>query len=293
MIENIKIIEKLEKIDNLPTIAAVISKLNEAMANKNAGAKELADIISDDPSIMTRVLKLVKTSYYAPATGKEISSVQLAITRLGFPVLKNIVLTTSVFTAFKNTKYKLFDPNEFWRHTISTGFASTVINKYAKIAEENKKVSEDLLHISGLLHDIGKIILQEYFPEEFEKSLELSQEKMMPLYQAETEIMGANHADIGGWLARKWGLDKELIDVIELHHYPTKVQGDLKPLISLVHIADYICNYKKIGFSGNFAAPVYSSKIWNYLNLSIEEIPKIVEDVEKEFQHSQVLLSLL
>lgn len=288
-----EILKKLEKINNLPTIPLVVTMLNEAIKNPRTSARDIARILEDDPAIMTRILKFVNSSYYASLTGREITSLQQAIARLGFSVLKNIALTTSVFTLFKNTKNQMFDLREFWKHCISTGFACSVLNKYSNSPEGKKEIAYDVVHLAGLLHDIGKIILQEYFHSEFVKVLEYSQKEKIPLYQSEQKLFNIDHSEIGGWLAEKWNLNPEIIAIIKYHHCPTSTDSEYKTLISLVHISDYICNYKGIGYSGNSVSPVYSSKVWKYLNLSISDIPKIVEEVENDSKNSEILLSMM
>ena len=101
---NKTVLKRLESIDDLPTIPLVIQKIEEAISDEEASAKKVASVIQDDPAIMTRILKIVNSVYYRTADGKEINSLPLAIARLGFVTIKNIALSSSVFTAFSDKK---------------------------------------------------------------------------------------------------------------------------------------------------------------------------------------------
>lgn len=283
------IIRQLQNINNLPTLPIVIEKLRQAIHNPNSDAQKIATIIEDDPAIMARILKVVNSAFYA--SNQQITSVQHAVARIGMSALNNIALSTAVFSSFRGESSPLFDKNEFWRHSISTGIAATVV--YNRASKNIKhRFSKDLLHLAGLLHDIGKVILAQYFNDEFMIALQASKDSNIPLFEAERQTIGANHCVIGTWLADRWRLDPSIQQTIQFHHQPDQAEEQHKELVQLIHIANHICNEEKIGCSGD-SAPILMHTLWKSFGLTVSDIPEIVDQVTEESAKSEILLALV
>jgi len=148
-----QIFQKLESIRDLPTLPMIIEKLGAAIRDPNTNAEGIAGIIEDDPAMMAKILKVVNSVLYGAR--EPINSLQLAVARMGLNAINNIAMSTSVFTTYKKDEQSDFDRVEFWRHCICTGIAAEVI--YRRCRENlSQNYSKDLIHLSGLLHDIGK-----------------------------------------------------------------------------------------------------------------------------------------
>ncbi len=286
----IKIIEKLNCITNLPTLPLVMQKVSAAVRDPNMDARKLAAIMEDDPAIMARVLKMVNSAFYAGEA--EITGVQQAIARMGMNVIHNLALSTSVFSAFGQSADDSFDRKEFWRHSISVGIGACVIADRAKAAL-NKKPSKETLRLAGLLHDIGKIVMDQYFHDDFIKALARTRSESVPLWPVETETLGADHARIGAWLGVKWRMKDELVQVVRWHHEPESVVAEHLEITALIHIANYICNRQKIGDGGDTAAPTFVQALWKRLGLSVSDISEIVDQIAEESRKSEILLSFV
>lgn len=283
------VVNKLARIHNLPTLPPIIEKLGKAVNNPDSDAKMVADIIEDDPSMMARILKVVNSAFYGVA--EPIHSVQRAIAQMGLVAVNNIAMSTSVFSTFSKKGETNFNREEFWRHSISAGIAANII--YEK-AEKNVKqpISKDVLHLAGLMHDIGKIIFEQFFHDDFMKAIALSGEKKTPLHQAETEIFGIDHAEVGAWLASKWKLSNMLTETIRRHHEPALADESTRDLANICHVANYICNLQKIGDSGD-AAPVFQHTAWKSLGLGIPDVAKVVDRINEEAKESETLLAFM
>lgn len=284
-----EILTRLESIRNLPTLPAILDKFRAEIANPRTDASRVARIIEDDPSMMARILKVVNSALYGASN--PITTVQHAVARMGFNAVNNIALSTAVFSSTQHAGPALFDRKEFWRHCISTGIAAGVVYKASPI-RTRRRFGNDLLHLAGLVHDIGKIIFEAYFAEAFAATLQACRDRQIPLYQLELEIIGTDHAQVGAWLGQKWKLAPEVVHCIRWHHEPANAPAESVELVQLCHAANYLCNLEKIGDSGDSVAPFFFQSVWKSLELNVSDISTIIDRVKEETAKSDILLAL-
>ena len=285
-----QIFEKLESIRNIPTLPVVLEKLKREIVNSHCDAARIARIIEDDPSMMARILKVVNSPLYA---GRErIDTLSIAISRMGLNAISNIALSTSVFSTFGPAWQKDFDRKEFWRHSICTGIAVNVIYERRQ-NHLTERYEKNELHLAGLLHDIGKIVFEQFFHDEFVSSVLFCKQRSIPLFQMELECIGADHAQVGAWLGARWRLSEKLIETIRWHHEPTNAKEKYQELVMMCHAANYICNLVRIGESGDAVAPAFFRGVWKRLGVDIEDISGMIEQIKEESKSSELMLSLL
>jgi len=220
----------------------------------------------------------------------EIDSVSQAVARLGMVAVNNLALSTTVFSMFGKDDETAFDRQEFWRHSICTGIAACVIQSRATSALKRRH-SPETLRLAGLLHDIGKVVMEQYYFSEFHDAVNAARQRPAPLYKVEQEIVGADHASIGSWLAQKWRLADELVQVIRWHHDPESAPEDHREKVVLCHIANYICNQQKIGDGGDLEMPILVQHLWKQLGLSVADISTIMDEILEESKKSEILLA--
>lgn len=285
-----EIIDVLDSVRNLPTLPIVMQKLSSVIHDPNSDARTVARLIEDDPAITARILKVVNSSLYAG--GVEIDSVSQAVARLGMNATNNVALSTSIFSAFKDPSGTSFDRNAFWKHSICVGIAACVVHAHAK-PNLKKRHTNETLRLVGLLHDIGKLIMDQFMSEDFEAALRMAREQGMPLISAEFETAGIDHATLGGWLCAKWHMNEETMQPLLWHHDPDSGPPEHWEVAALCHMANYICNREQIGDGGDLAEPVCVQSVWKRLGLTVHDISTIVDEVHEEAKKSDILMSLI
>ncbi len=285
-----QIFEKLESIRDLPTLPVILERLQREVNHPDADAQRISRIISDDPSMMARILKVVNSPLYAGS--EQIQTLPLAVARMGLNAISNIALSTSVFSTFGDAWQKDFDRKEFWRHSICTGIAINVLHDRCRNHLSGKH-EKDQLHLVGLLHDIGKIVFEQYFHDEFVSTLMSCKQRAIPLFLMELECIGADHAQVGAWLGSRWRLSEEIIETIRWHHEPMNASEPCLEATLLCHAANYLCNLVQIGESGDAVAPAFFRGVWKRLGVDVEDIPCIIEQMKSESKNSDLVLTLL
>ncbi len=225
----------ITQIESMPALPTVAFRVMNVTADPKSTANDLMKIISPDVSLTTKILKIANSPFYGLA--KEISSLQHAVTVLGFKEIKNLVISTVAFESFKSLKQSdNFNINKFWKHSFCCGIA-------AKIIATELKCSGNELFVAGLIHDIGKLAMYIAFPAEFEKYTEL----ITPLkikytvFEVENDIFGMPHDEAGMKLLEKWLFPENLISAVGFHHHPEKADNNsISPVI--IHIADILAH---------------------------------------------------
>jgi putative nucleotidyltransferase with HDIG domain len=227
------IFKKLDHIDELLTLPAIAMEVNGMLRNYNASAKLLSDTIEKDQAIVSKILRLVNSAFFGFQS--KINSISHALMVLGFNTVRNAVMSVSVIDALsmKNVPGG-FDIREFWKHSIAVAVTSK------RLAEKTRLCTPDDCFIGGLLHDIGKIILAQFFSDIFIKILKLAHNEGRSFSSAEKEIIPIGHDQIGGYLAKQWNMTPDLVDAIRYHH--SRAAGYNIEFLVVVHTADYIVN---------------------------------------------------
>jgi HD-like signal output (HDOD) protein len=256
------------------------------MLNPRTSAKEVAQLISNDPAITSKILRVVNSSFYG--FPQRITTITHAIVILGFNTIRSIVLSSTIFDAFKGGQQRSdgFDRVQFWKHSIACGAAAKVLAKRLG----HSGVEE--FFIAGLLHDVGKIILDQYLHEQAQKVMDTVRQKDILWVRAEEEVMGVTHAELGGWLFQKWNLSKALVESCTCHHNPTLATDNLKA-VSVVHFADIVSRSLMVGSGGDRRMPMLSDTAWQAMDLPPGSMERIVSEADEEIEKAFVFLDFL
>jgi HD-like signal output (HDOD) protein len=283
-----EILRRIEEIRNLPTLPTVIGKLNSALENPHVNAEHIGKIINDDPSIMAKILRAVNSSMYS--LPNKVTSISQATALLGFKTIKNIAVTTSVFSTFDPSETGRFNREEFWKHSIIVGIAMNVLYEYTR-TNLKQILSPDILHLAGLTHGIGIILFEQFFHVKFTFAMVMAQKDKKQLTDAEREMLGADHCEVGAWLAKKWNMPDDVIAAIRWHNEPEMVPENFAGITYLCHTAKYICTLNKLGDYGD-NVPVFKGQVWKALGLTMDEIGDIMEKIRERSKDSEVLMAI-
>jgi len=265
----------VRKIRDLPTLPRTVLRITEIINNPRSSAKDLASVITEDQILTARLLKLVNSAFYG--FPQQISTVTNAVVLLGFDAIRNLLLTTSVFDIFiKKQKVDKEKLEKFWDHSLSCAVGAKVIGSYLRY----EKVEE--LFVAGLLHDIGKVIEMLYMPEAFEQIEQIVNNENILIRQAEEEVLGFTHTEIGELLAKKWGMPDKLAKAIAFHHQPEMADGHLFEA-GVVHLSDILTRALNAGSGGDNRIPSLDPIAWGHIKLSVGAIEQIMREMDREF----------
>ncbi|MBT3603500.1 MAG: HDOD domain-containing protein [Candidatus Latescibacteria bacterium] len=275
---------EIDKIEGLPTLPTVYAQVEELCKNPDVDADELAKVIETDPSITMKMLKLSNSAFFG--FNREIKSIRDAVALLGNVTVQNAVLSISIFEALKDQDQSAgLDKKEFWKHSASVGSIVRFITNKMKIDREES-------FTSGILHDIGKVILDGLFAEFYAGVIKTVKEKKQHILQAEELALGLTHNKLGQELAESWGLPPRLIEAISYHHNPKRAELDSE-LVSLVHIADAIARNLDSGSGGDPYVPCIQKFALEQLAISPEDIIEWEEDILKTLDKDMAFLSAI
>jgi putative nucleotidyltransferase with HDIG domain len=278
--------QTIETVSTIPTLSIVLDKIARLLQNPQTSAEEIGKAITTDQALASKVLRLVNSAFYG-FPGKT-STITHAVVILGFSTVKNIVLTASIFDAFTKKKSDVSDFNieNFWLHSIGCGAASQAIAKHIGYKEKEE------CFIAGLIHDIGKIILCYYFPEEFKAVISHARNKGVLFIESEREVIGITHDEIGAIITRRWNLPKNLLSVVQHHHCPAPEQ-DFYSITSIVHCADIFTRAMEIGNGGDEVIPLISETAWKNLGFEHISLESLLESIDDEFDKATIFMQML
>jgi putative nucleotidyltransferase with HDIG domain len=231
-INNLK--EKIQNIIHLPALPAVAMEVVSIIENPKTDVHTLSNLISKDQVLASKILKIANSPFYGYS--KTISTLDFAIVILGFDTLKDAVLSVALISHLNKNVSKDFDMNAFWNHSIAT---SIVARELARSLNYKAHMTEAF--VGGLIHDIGLLVLNQYFRKEFEEVIAITRSENVTILEAERKILGSTHDEVGSWLAQRWNFPKGLIEIIKYHHNPDFAVLN-KQLSVIVHFADVLAH---------------------------------------------------
>ena len=239
-----RIISKMQDIKSFPQfVIETMRKLNDPESN----AADVARSLSRDEGLVLRILKLANSAAYG--LSRNITNISEAIAMLGYKSVSNIILAATVYSAMdKGLSGYALDRGELWRHSLMVAYTS---RQLAKLTE---KVGTEDAYVGGLLHDIGKVILNDYVRFGYGIIVKMVEEKHIPCTEAELKVLGFDHAMIGEIMIERWEMPKAYVAAVAYHHKPNDLPDDKKqyqPLLDVVTLANTICLMLGIGLGAD------------------------------------------
>ena len=256
---------RVESVNALPTIPGISRKLLKMLEDPNLSLETISNFVSYDPSLSTKILRMINSPIYG--FPRRISSVNQAVVLLGINAVRGLFFGVSVFELMKEAMVGL------WEHSLGCAIISRFIAK-----KKNLHDSEDI-SVSGLLHDIGKVIFMLQFNKEYSQVLEDSKNNNILIIEAEKKFFNATHSDAGTWIMNKWNFPGNLIEILEFHHKPSLAKK-YSLETAIVHVADVLVRAKGFGFPGDNFIPPVDINAWNMLSLTEDNIREIFTELD-------------
>jgi len=217
--------------------------LREILDADQCYASQIADVIRRDPSMTTRLLRMVNSVYYGLST--PISSIEEAVFYLGVRQIRHLAVVTPVIEDLQKLAGQMRFPwREFWRHCIATAIMTR------EILGDIHPCTDETDYVSGLLHDVGKIVMAAAFPTYFEQIQARVRQDFADLLEVEIEILGMDHCELGALYLDSHMLSRETVRTVRFHHNPSAAGGDMR-IVAAVQVADLFVRHARIGDSGN------------------------------------------
>ncbi len=283
------VLDRLKDAAELPTLPHIATTLLQMVYSEDCNIREIGGIIERDPALSANVLKMVNS----PLCGvrQRIYDIPKALVLLGIREIVNLVSGLMVFKTFgSGGRDSSFPRKDFWLHSAACAVISRTIAKEA----DAKLNGEEF--IAGLLHDVGKILLDQHFHDEFTSALQLAEDKQISLHEAEKQVLGISHAQIGSWIAMKWRLPQSISDAIANHHEPGNCMTPL--LAAVVYNANLLCKVCGIGYSGYSHGFCISDETgWRILQehcpkLANTNVDHFVKEVDEEVEKARDFLRI-
>ena len=235
--------KQLARCPALPSLGSINKALQGLLLTEQRYTAQIAEIIRRDPSLTSRLLRLVNSVYYGLTT--PVNSIEEAVFYLGVRQIRQLAMVTPVIEDFQRlTQQCAFPWREFWQHCIGTAILTREVTTAVQSA------SDESDYVAGLVHDVGQIVMAWTFPDHFTEIHRQAAEAARDLVEIENEILGMDHAEMGALYLERHRLPELMVKAARFHHHPENAD-DYAPTIAAVQIADLLLRSEKIGFSGN------------------------------------------
>jgi len=262
---------RVEQLTTIATLPNSVSRITLLMNSSTAAAALIADEISNDQVLAGKVLKLVNSGFCG--FRKPIATITHAMVLLGVDVVRSLVISATVIDMLDMMTATL---EGLWEHSVGTARAAKAIAERVDLADPEE------LAVAGLMHDLGKVVIAQAFPEEHARIREVVAETQGLQIDAERDVLGVTHLEVGMWLLKKWALPSKLVYPIAYHNnfHPNREFADRT---AVVHLADIVCRAMAIGYPGDDRVPPMDRRAWELLRLT----PADLEDVCLRLEEDQ------
>ncbi len=274
--------ELVRSVKTIYSLPATFYRITEVVDDPNSSVDDIAEVISSDQSLSIRLLKLANSSFYGFPS--KIDTISHAVTLIGGAQLRDLAQATSVISMFKGVPPDIVSMESFWKHSIGVGITSRLL------AARRREPNTERFFVSGLLHDIGRLVIFEKLTDKARIFVELAKSKKIALVAAEREVLGFDHTDVGGALAETWNLPARLQEGIRVHHKFSSV-ARFALEAAVIHTGDVIAHCLALGTSGENLVPPLNPQAWAQIGLADDDLPILCDEATRQIEEViQVML---
>ncbi len=220
------------RLESLPSFPSLYLEIMQELANEDPSIEKIAGIVVKDPGMTAKMLQIVNSASLGLA--RKITSPLEAVQYVGMGTVRSLALSAHIFSCFEHTELKGFSMSQLWDHAMKTALLA---QKIMTLERADNALVEDAC-IAAMLHDVGKLMLANNLPEQFQQAINLAAERQIPFTQAEQEVFGATHAGVGACLLGLWGLPSTIVEAVAFHHTPRMAEAKVLGPLTAVHVAN-------------------------------------------------------
>jgi len=278
------ITEAVNAISHIATLPEITMKIIELVDNPRSTAQDLNKLISNDPALVARILKVVNSAFYG--LPGQIGSINRAIVLLGLNAVKNIVIAASLTKLFRGGKVSPnFSAKDLWSHSIAVGVTSKMI-----VTKLNNHLPDEAF-LAGLIHDIGILVELQAFRDPLVTVAEQAAKETVKYIDLETQIIGADHQAFGAGLTAKWKFPRSFQYVTGHHHNPLSLAPECRWLTLVTYVADHVACQQGLGYSLTCKGEDIDPAVLAELQLTQEMLTDIVKALPESMKETEALLS--
>ncbi|MGE0442465.1 MAG: HDOD domain-containing protein [Gemmatimonadales bacterium] len=259
------------------TVQGMYERLVQVIDHPLSSASDVGRVISEDPGLTARLLRLVNSPIYGFPS--RIDTVSQAISIVGMTQLRDLAIGTSFIRLFQNVPSHLVDMESFWRHSIACGLTARAL------AAHRREANVERFFVAGLLHDIGRPIIFTRAPLEAASALLEASRTAQLLHVVEQKLLGFHHGAVGAALLERWRLPGLLVAAAAWHHSP-RLASRFPLETAVVHVADVFANALNLGSSGEHLVPAFETEAWEATGFSADAVAPMLKQVEMQFEHA-------
>lgn len=232
----------ISRVGELSTLPEVTVRIIEIVEDSRSTARDLHEIIKNDPALSAKVLKVVNSAFYG--LPGQVASVDRAIILLGLSAIKNIAIAASIARLFRGGQLSdEFSARDLWKHSVAVGVCARLISKASGTV-----AGGDEIFLAGLIHDLGLLVERQAFSKQLAEVIDRTNAGEGSFIEMENLVIGADHQGFGEALTTKWKFPRHLRATVGFHHNPDALSQELRKLGCLIRAADIICCSEQIGF---------------------------------------------
>ncbi|MFP5392546.1 MAG: HDOD domain-containing protein [Gammaproteobacteria bacterium] len=267
------------RLHDLPSLPAVVMELLSSIDQEDVDISVLAKKVSHDQALTAKTLRLANSSLYGLQV--KVTTIQQAITFLGFQTTRNLITAAAVTGCFAERDGTGLDYKAFWRHSIATAAC-------AKVLARRLRFNQDYAFTAGLLHDIGRLVLVSSFPEHYAAAMAERRARDVGVLEAERTVLGVDHVAAGLALGEHWHFSDTMKMAIAYHHEPDAAGAGL--LATIVHVADAVAHALDVARDPDELVPAVCSAAWTALGLNEESYHHVFRETELHFDEIATVL---
>lgn len=263
---------------SLGSYGPLMQEIERALASPQCSLGMIADVIEKDIDLTARLLRFSNSAYCGFST--RLSTVTEAIGLIGIQQVQDLLTASSVIERFSGVSNEFVSVQSFWEHSLATGIAGRLIGM------ERRFPKPDRLFVSGLLHDIGRLVLFLQAPKHAQKVFELYKKERILLREAEVRVLGYDHQNLAEALLKSWKYPPSLVLAVGNHHDPSSCEA-ARVEAAVVHLSDHLVNAMRVGSSGEHFVPPLNPQAWATLGMKPDSLEIIVRGIDEQFDAVQ------